>query len=259
MRSELKLYSYTIGSVSRHLLGKSFPEFSSEQQSRWFKNSSTIHRVISYIYTRAQLNHELIDKLDLVRRISESSRLYGVDFYSVISRGSQFKVEAVMLRVAHKKDFVAIAPSKHAVANQAAMAVIPLIMEPQSNFYVDPIAVLDYQSLYPSMIIAYNLCFSTILGQLTPGMGGNEDSTGVLGVLPYPEEYVVKNIYQTYSLPSLNNSSTQQLPRISPSGAIFVDRNIREGIMKFVCFNEIYIFLIANSVLYYYYNNIYFF
>ena len=72
-------------------------------------------------------------------------------------------------------------------------------------------------------------------------------------------KYVVKNIYQTYSLPSLNNSSTQQLPRISPSGAIFVDRNIREGIMKFVCFNEIYIFLIANSVLYYYYNNIYFF
>lgn len=77
MRSELKSYSYTIGSVSRHLLGKSFPEFSSEQLSRWFKDSSTIHRVIGYIYSRTDLNHQLIDKLDLIRRISESSRLYG--------------------------------------------------------------------------------------------------------------------------------------------------------------------------------------
>lgn len=45
-------------------------------------------------------------------------------------------------------------------------------MEPKSGFYGDPVAVLDFQSLYPSMIIAYNLCYSTIVGKMTKGTKG---------------------------------------------------------------------------------------
>ena len=39
-------------------------------------------------------------------------------------------------------------------------------MEPESTMYSDPVIVLDYQSLYPSQIIAYNLCFCTCLGRI---------------------------------------------------------------------------------------------
>ena len=45
------------------------------------------------------------------------------------------------------------------------MECLPLVMEPESRFYADPVIVLDFQSLYPSMVIAYNLCFCTCLGK----------------------------------------------------------------------------------------------
>lgn len=47
---------------------------------------------------------------------SEFARVFGVDFFSVISRGSQFKVESFMFRIAKPESFVFISPSKSDVS-----------------------------------------------------------------------------------------------------------------------------------------------
>ena len=108
----------------------------------------------------------MLEQLDVVARTSEQARIFGIDFFSVVFRGSQYRVESMMLRLAHTQNYVAISPSKEQTARQPAMACLPLVMEPESKMYVDPVAVLDFQSLYPSMVIAYNLCFSTCLGRV---------------------------------------------------------------------------------------------
>ena len=63
------------------------------------------------------------------------------------------------------------------VARQPAMEALPLVMEPESRFYADPVIVLDFQSLYPSIVIAYNLCFSTCIGRPQNAAADASDDT----------------------------------------------------------------------------------
>lgn len=37
------------------------------------------------------------------------------------------------------------------------------VIEPLRGYYKDPIATLDFSSLYPSIMIAHNLCYTTLL------------------------------------------------------------------------------------------------
>ena len=41
------------------------------------------------------------------------------------------------------------------------------VIEPKKGYYDTPIATLDFSSLYPSIMMAHNLCYTTLLNQQT--------------------------------------------------------------------------------------------
>lgn len=41
------------------------------------------------------------------------------------------------------------------------------VIEPKKGYYDAPIATLDFSSLYPSIMMAHNLCYTTLLDKLT--------------------------------------------------------------------------------------------
>jgi len=43
---------------------------------------------------------------------SESARVFGVDFKSVRTRGSQFKVESVMFKISKPESFLLLSPNR---------------------------------------------------------------------------------------------------------------------------------------------------
>lgn len=151
-----------------HLSHERHPNLSYENLSYYWEHPSHRFRHLTYNYyvTRVEGTNKILKQLDFVNRTSEFARLFGIQFYEVLSRGSQFRVESMMLRLAKPLNYIPVSPSVSQRASMRAPASLPLILEPESIFYTDPLIVLDFQSLYPSMIIAYNYCFSTCLGRV---------------------------------------------------------------------------------------------
>ena len=184
MRSEVKLPMYSLQFVCEKVLKLRLPTFSAATIASAF-SSGLSHRsqAISHVVKAAEASLSLLDHLNVIGRTSEMARLFGIDFHSVLTRGSQFRVEAVMLRVAKPLGFSPPSASREQVAQQPAMELVPLILEPRSRLYRCPVIVLDFQSLYPSVIIAYNLCFTTCLGKLKAEVQTGPSET--LGFMPF--------------------------------------------------------------------------
>ncbi|KAJ2848111.1 DNA polymerase zeta, partial [Coemansia brasiliensis] len=168
LRNELNLTSYTFESTVAAVLGERSPHYTFAELAKWYQNGPVVAhiRVLRYVHYRAMAAMCILHKTDIVARTSEFASVIGIDFHSVITRGSQLRVESLMARIAHPEQFILASPTRQQVSQQRAAECLPLVLEPQSNYYTDPVVVLDFQSLYPSIMIAYNYCFSTCLGSL---------------------------------------------------------------------------------------------
>jgi DNA polymerase zeta len=216
MRSELTLNRYSYENVVFHLLRRRVAKFDWETLTRWYQSSEPrlVSRALLYWVERVEMDLEMIETSELVFRTAEFARIYGVDFFSVISRGSQFKVESVMFRIAKPESFVLPSPSQQQVGTQNAAEDLPLVMEPLSAFYNGPVLVLDFQSLYPSIMIAYNICYSTCLGRVSKFR-----DSWKLG-------------YTTNDLPRGLLTLLEKDCFVSPNGMLYVKSKVRKSLLS---------------------------
>lgn len=218
-RSELGLGSYTFEAAMMALLQRRVPAFTRSTLGMWYEAPTLRWRVITDLAERARGCLLMCTQLDLVGRTSEMARVFGIDFNSVLIRGSQFRVESMMLRLAHSQNFVALTPSKTALAESNGPAVIALLLDAASGYYTSPVVVLDFQSLYPSQVIAYNLCYSTCLGMAPPSAGGSlagvtrKFGSGQLSLQPGVIPSLVDRLH------------------IAPNGAVFVPPSVVAGVL----------------------------
>lgn len=217
LRSEVALQSYSFENIMYHILHQRVALHSFKSLTLWWNHSSGHYRwlTVEFYLVRVKGIVKILDQLDLVGRTAELARLFGILFYEVLSRGSQFRVESMMLRLAKPRNFVAVSPSQQQRARMRAPESLPLILEPESRFYHDPVIVLDFQSLYPSIIIAYNYCFSTCLGRVDH-LGENEIFEFGCTQLRVPFKDLIE----------LEDKIT-----IAPCGSAFVRRDVRKGLL----------------------------
>ncbi|XP_068631167.1 DNA polymerase zeta catalytic subunit isoform X2 [Battus philenor] len=218
-RHELALSSYSFENCMFVILNERVPTYSYAQLAEWWNDESRLLRWIpvEYYLTKLSGTVKMLEKLDMINRTSELARLFGLQWWEVLSRGSQFRVESLMLRAARPLNLVALSPTVRQRAAMRAPECLPLIFEPESRFYSDPVIVLDFQSLYPSMMIAYNYCFSTCIGRV---QNINRDS-------PYEFGAWRLRIPKT----KLDTLVQNELVHWSPVGVGFIKSSVRRGVL----------------------------
>ncbi|XP_035851664.1 DNA polymerase zeta catalytic subunit isoform X2 [Sander lucioperca] len=217
MKTEAALNNYTFENVAFHILHQRFPLYSPRTLSDWFDHNTHLYRwkMVDHYVSRVHGTMQLLQQNDIIGRTSELARVFGIQFFHVLTRGSQYRVESMMLRVAKPLNYIPVTPSMQQRAQQRAPQCIPLVMEPESRFYSNSVVVLDFQSLYPSIVIAYNYCYSTCLGHVDSLGTPDEFKFGCTSLRVPPEL-----LYQ------LRNDIT-----VSPNGIAFVKSSVRKGVL----------------------------
>lgn len=157
---DYKLRSYTLNAVSYHFLQEQKEDVQHSIITDLQNGTDqTRRRLAVYCLKDAMLPLRLLDKLMSVINYMEMARVTGVPMTYLLSRGQQIKVISQLLRKAAEQDL--IMPLVHSEAGEDFEGAT--VIEPAKGFYSVPIATLDFSSLYPSIMMAHNLCYTTVL------------------------------------------------------------------------------------------------
>lgn len=171
---EYKLRSYTLNSVSAHFLNEQKEDVQhsiiTDLQNG---NRETRRRLAVYCLKDAYLPLRLMNKLMCLVNYTEMARVTGVPFSYLLSRGQQIKVISQLFRKCLEDDII-VPNMKSEGSNEEYEGAT--VIEPIRGYYDVPIATLDFSSLYPSIMMAHNLCYTTLISkQAIQAFGLTED------------------------------------------------------------------------------------
>ncbi|KAI0460955.1 DNA-directed DNA polymerase delta [Komagataella kurtzmanii] len=196
IQREYKLRSYTLNSVSSHFLGEQKEDVQhsiiTDLQNG---DAETRRRLAVYCLKDAYLPLRLAEKLMCLVNYTEMARVTGVPFSFLLSRGQQIKVISQLFRKCLELDIVIPNMKSDSVNEEYEGATV---IDPVRGYYDVPVATLDFASLYPSIMMAHNLCYTTLL---------NKPTIDRLGLVK-DKDYI-----------------------LTPNGDFFVKEDLRKGIL----------------------------
>ena len=158
-----QLRSYTLNSVCAHFLGEQKEDVHHTMITELFNGTPESRRRLAvYCLKDAYLPQRLMDKLMCLINYTEMARVTGIPFMYLLARGQQVKFISQLFRKALEQHLVIPNIRTDTSDEQYEGATV---IEPSRGFYDVPVATLDFASLYPSIIQAHNLCYTTLLNR----------------------------------------------------------------------------------------------
>jgi len=157
------LRSYTLNSVCAQFLGEQKEDVHHSMITELHNGTPDSRRRLAvYCLKDAYLPQRLMDKLMCLVNYTEMARVTGVPFNYLLSRGQQVKFISQMFRKTLEQQLIVPNLKNEGPDEQYEGATV---IEPSRGYYDVPVATLDFASLYPSIIQAHNLCYTTLLNK----------------------------------------------------------------------------------------------
>jgi DNA polymerase delta subunit 1 len=165
VKREHKLESYSLNNVSKHFLNDQKNDMPvKEIFSRYLEGDpKRLGEVADYCIQDTVLPHKLMVKLCQIQNQIEMAKACWVPLAFLSERGQQIKVFSQMAYKARQLNFMipTIRAPKFPTADDGYQGAT--VLEAQTGAYYSPITALDFASLYPSIMCAHNLCYSTLV------------------------------------------------------------------------------------------------
>lgn len=160
-RGVVKYDSYKLDNIAEKQLGDKKKPVSPQMIFKHYKSGDPKLCAIvgDYCIQDTVLVQLLIDKIDMVTQLFEMANITYTSVSDLLSRGQSAKVYSQITKKAMDCGFVT-----PFIANRIEEKSIgATVLEPEVGVHQDPVAVLDFASLYPTIMMAYNMDYSTIV------------------------------------------------------------------------------------------------
>ena len=163
VKREHKLESYSLNNVSKHFLNDQKIDMPVSEMFAAFKarDAGRLALVAEYCIKDTELPHALMEKLCQLQNQVEMAKACWVPLSYLSERGQQIKVFSQMAYKARELKFMI--PTVKPPPGDDSKYQGATVLDAQTGAYYAPITALDFASLYPSIMCAHNLCYSTFV------------------------------------------------------------------------------------------------
>ena len=164
IKKDFKLESYKLNNVGEHFLGEGKDDVTPKEIfDAWSKNGGTREkrtRVGKYCVQDTNLCLLLFEKFAVLPNHLEMAKVTRVPLEYLITRGQSIKVFSQIAYETRKAGYlIPVLPR----GDKDSKFQGATVLEAKVGYYQKPVAGLDFASLYPSIMIAHNMCYSTVI------------------------------------------------------------------------------------------------
>lgn len=130
------------------------------------KDPRLLREVADYCVQDSRLVPKILLRMEEPQKVMAMTRLASVPSVYTIKRGTSILTFGLILAEAFKRELVVNPPPK--VEGQSEGYQGATVIDPIRGYHKDPVTVLDFESLYPSIMRAFNICVSTFIKSYDP-------------------------------------------------------------------------------------------